>query len=367
MGSVSSPISSQTEVKPPVLDNQKERKQRGSGSLFKPSKRTNSLMGVQVLSCGSYTPDLRVTNAELEQQYGFEEGWIEQRTGILERRYAAKDQATSDLCVEAAQRAIDAGGVDKDDIDLLLVGTFSPDYLCPSTACLVQEKMGLDVAAVDLQAACSGFMYALATGMQYVATGNSILALVIGGDVNSRIVKPDDQRTAPLFGDGAGAVLLSRGTPQQGLLCYQLGSDGSGGPLLDRPIGGTARPGTDEDRAAGLQYLQMDGRNVFKWAVAAVMETIELILNECDMSPHDVSLFVLHQANYRIIKHAMEHMGIPDEKVFCNLNMYGNTSAGSIPIILDEAVQQERIQRGDTVLLCGFGAGLTWGTGLYQW
>jgi 3-oxoacyl-[acyl-carrier-protein] synthase-3 len=367
MDSLSLPISSQSEVKSPVREIQKERRTRGSGSLFKPSKRTNSLLGVQVLSCGSYTPELRVTNAELEQQYGFEEGWIEQRTGILERRYAAEGQATSDLCVEAAQRAIDAAGVNKDDIDLLLVGTFTPDFLCPSSACLVQEKMGLDVPAVDLQAACSGFMYALATGMQFVATGNSQLALVIGGDVNSRIVKPDDQRTAPLFGDGAGAVLLSRGAPHQGLLCYQLGSDGSGGPLLDRPSGGTARPGTAEDLEAGLQYLQMDGRNVFKWAVAAVMETIELVLNKSGMSPQDVSLFVLHQANVRIIKHAMDHMGIPEEKVFCNLDMYGNTSAGSIPIALDEALQQDRIRRGDTVLLCGFGAGLTWGTGLYRW
>ncbi|MCL4109048.1 UNVERIFIED_CONTAM: hypothetical protein GTU68_032171 [Idotea baltica] len=354
MDSVSSPTSSPSVVKPNG-QNQVAKKKRGSGSLFKASKRTNSLLGVQVLSCGSYVPDLRVTNAELEQQYGFEEGWIEQRTGIRERRYAAADQATSDLCVEAAQRAIDSAGVNKEDVDLLLVGTFTPDFLCPSAACLVQEKMGLDVPAVDLQAACSGFMYALATGMQYVATGNSQLALVIGGDVNSRIVQPSDQRTAPLFGDGAGAVLLSRG------------ADGSGGPMLVRPAGGTSLPSTSDNTDAGDHYLKMDGRNVFKWAVSAVMESIEMILAKSGMSASDVSLFVLHQANVRIIKHAMVNLGVPEDRVFCNLDVYGNTSGGSIPIALDEAVQQGRITRGDNVMLCGFGAGLTWGTGLYRW
>jgi 3-oxoacyl-[acyl-carrier-protein] synthase-3 len=219
---------------------------RNQNQVFRRSSRTQSLLGIQILGTGSYVPERVVTNESLEQQYGFEPGWIEQRTGISERRHAAPGEATSDMAVEAALHAIETSHVDKDDIDLLIVGTFTPDYLCPSSSCLVQERLGLDVASMDLQAACSGFMYSLVTAAQYVATGNSELALVIGADTNSRIVDPADMRTAPLFGDGAGAVLVGRGSPHQGLVCYQLGSDGSGGSLLDRPFGGTRNPSTPE-------------------------------------------------------------------------------------------------------------------------
>lgn len=331
------------------------------------SRRTSSLLGVQILGTGAYVPSSIVTNADLESRYGFDPGWIEQRTGILARRHAAPTQATSDLCVEAAQRAIRAARVDPKDVDLVLVGTFTPDFHCPSTACLVQDRLGLDAPAVDLAAACAGFMYALVTGAQYVATGNSKLALVIGGDCNSRIVDPQDQRTAPLFGDGAGAVLLGRGDAQQGLVCYQMGSDGSGGSLLDRPSGGSRQPARPEDIDAGLHYLKMDGRNVFKWAVRVLTDTIELMLEKTGLRADDVDLFVLHQANIRIINHAMQQLGIPPEKVFNNLEKYGNTSGGSIPIALDEAVQAGRIQRGDTILMSGFGGGLSWGTSLFRW
>jgi 3-oxoacyl-[acyl-carrier-protein] synthase-3 len=340
---------------------------KNSGKLFTVSNRTNSLLGVQILASGSYVPPNVVTNEELEQQYGFKPGWIEQRSGIRERRHASDDQATSDLCLEAAKRAIRAARVSPEEIDLVVVGTFSPDFHCPSTACLVQDQLGLDAPAVDLQAACSGFMYALVTGAQFVATGNSKLALVIGGDTNSRIVNPYDQRTAPLFGDGAGAVLLCRGEPHQGLLCYQLGSDGSGGSLLDRPSGGSRNPVTAQDIADGRHFLHMDGRSVFKWAVRALTDTIELVLNKSGMSVHDVSLFLIHQANIRIINYAVQQLAIPPEKVFNNLDKYGNTSGGSIPIALDEAFQAGRIHRGDTILMSGFGGGLTWGTSLFRW
>lgn len=340
---------------------------KNSGTLFKLSQRTSSLPGVQILASGSYVPDEVVTNADLEGRYGFEPGWIEQRTGILERRYAAPGQATSHMCVEAARRAIRNARVSPSDIDLVVVGTFTPDFRCPSTACLVQDALGLDAAAVDLQAACSGFMYALVTAAQYIATGNSRMALVLGGDTNSRIVNPHDQRTAPLFGDGAGAVLLTRGEPHQGLLCYQMGADGSGGPLLEMASGGTLEPSTPENVEAGRHYLSMDGRSVFKWAVRALTDTIELVLSRSGMSPHDVSQFVVHQANQRIIGYAMEQLGIPQEKVFSNLHKYGNTSAASIPLALDEAFTSGRINRGDTLLFSGFGAGLTWGTGLFRW
>lgn len=331
------------------------------------SRRTSALLGVQVVASGSYVPDLIVTNDDLREQYGFDQEWITQRTGILARRHARPDQATSDLCIEAARRAIRAGRVDPADIDLVIVGTFTPDFAFPSTACLVQDKLGLDAAAFDLQAACSGFMYALVTGAQYVASGNSKLALVIGGDCNSRVVNPHDQRTAPLFGDGAGAVLLAAGEPHQGLISYQIGADGGGGALLDRPSGGSRNPPNHADLDAGLHYLQMDGRNVFKWAVRVVTDTIELMLAKTGMSVHDVDLYVLHQANIRIIDKAIEQLGIPPEKVFNNLQKYGNTSGGSVPLALDEAFQAGRIRRGDTILLSGFGAGLTWGTSLVRW
>lgn len=335
--------------------------------LFKPSRRTNRVTGVGIKGIGAYVPDRVVTNAELESRYGFEPGWVERRTGILERRYAADDEGTSDLAVKAARSAMSNAGVTPADIDLVLVGTFTPDFTCPSTACLVQDKLGLDAPAVDLQAACSGFMYALATGAQFVATGNAKNALIIGADINSRIVEPADQGTAPLFGDGAGAVVLQGGSPEQGLICYQLGADGAGGCLLDRPVGGTARPITPELIASGQHFLKMDGRNVFKWAIKAVTETIRCVIDRAGVSVDDVKYFVLHQANIRIIDHAMDVLGIPAEKVCNNLDRVGNTSAASIPLALEEAARTRGIESGDLVLMCGFGAGLTWGTGLFRW
>jgi len=331
------------------------------------SQRTNSLLGIQILASGSYVPDQVVTNEDLQAEHGFDPDWIRQRTGILERRHAPPEQATSDLCIEAARRAIRAARVDPSEIDLVLVGTFTPDFNCPSTACLVQDKLGLDAPAVDLQAACSGFIYAMVTGAQYVATGNSKLALVIGGDCNSRIVDPQDQRIAPLFGDGAGAVLMASGEPHQGLICYQMGSDGSGGALLQCAAGGTRNPVTIDDIEAGRHYLNMDGRTVFKWAVRVLTDTIDLVLSKSGMSIHDVSLFLMHQANQRIIDAAVSQLGIDPDRVFNNLEKYGNTSGGSIPLALDEAFAAGRVNRGDTILMCGFGAGLTWGTTLFRW
>lgn len=324
-------------------------------------------MGVQIVGSGSYVPENIVTNADLRERYGFDPDWIEQRTGIFARRHASRDQATSDLAVEAAKRAIDNAGVQAADIDLLVVGTFTPDHLCPSTACIVQEKLGLDVPAFDLSAACSGFVYSLATASQYVATGNSKLALVIGADCCSRIVNPLDKKIAPLFGDGAGAVLVSRGSAEQGLLSYQLGSDGGGGPLLECSAAGTRNPVSIDDITAGRQFLNMDGKNVFMWAVRVVEDTIRLLLEKSGTRLEDVSHFFLHQANARILDHVVEKLGVPREKVLMQVDRYGNTSAGSIPLVLDEASRAGRIRSGDTVLMCGFGAGLTWGTALFRW
>jgi 3-oxoacyl-[acyl-carrier-protein] synthase-3 len=339
----------------------------GKAGTFTLRRKTCSLMGVQIVGTGSYVPDNVVTNADLLRENGFDPEWIEQRSGILERRRAPADQATSDLCVEAAKRAIAAAGLQAKDIDLLIVGTFTPDHFCPSTACLVQDRLGLACPAFDLSAACSGFMYALSTGSQFVATGNAATALVLGADTNTRFMNPTDQRTFPLFGDGAGAAVITRGTPKQGLLRYQLGADGGGGPLLVIPAGGTREPSSPESVQAGRQYVQMDGRSVFKWAVRALTDTVQLVLEESKLTVNDVSLYLLHQANQRIIDAAVDALGIPADRVFNNIQRYGNTSGGSVPIALDEAYRAGRIHPGDTLLLSGFGAGLTWGTALFRW
>ena len=210
-------------------------------------------------------------------------------------------------------------------------------------------------------------MYALTTAGQYIATGNAKTALVIGADTNSRFMNPLDQRVYPLFGDGAGAAIVTSGGKGQGLLRYQLGADGGGGPLLVIPGGGTRVPASTEMIQAGDQYVKMDGRQVFKWAVRALSDTVALVLKEAGLSVHDVSLYLLHQANIRIIDAAVDQLGIPKEKVFNNIQRYGNTSGGSIPIALDEAFRAGRIKPGDTLLMCGFGAGLTWGTALFRW
>ena len=210
-------------------------------------------------------------------------------------------------------------------------------------------------------------MYALSTAAQYVATGNATTALALGADTNTRFMNPTDQRTFPLFGDGAGAAVVARGTPKQGLLCYQLGADGGGGPLLVIPAGGTREPTTVDSVEAGRQFVQMDGRSVFKWAVRALTDTVQLVLEQSNLGVNDVSLYVLHQANQRIIDAAVEALGIPTERVFNNIQRYGNTSGASVPIALDEAFRAGRIHAGDTLLLSGFGAGLTWGTALFRW
>src|SRR3984957_1111980 len=225
------------------------------------------LTGVRVVGTGSYVPDGIVTNDHLHQRFGFDSDWIVKRTGILERRHALPHQATSDLCYQASRRCIEQAGVKASDIDMLLLATFTPDMSFPSTACLVQDQLKLNCPAVDLQAACAGFMYALITGAAYVASGASDMALIIGGDANSRVVNPNDIKTYPLFGDGAGAVLLTRGRPNQGPLSYSMGADGSGGALLSRPACGTRIPRSPELLAKGLHFMHMDARAVFRWAV----------------------------------------------------------------------------------------------------
>jgi 3-oxoacyl-[acyl-carrier-protein] synthase-3 len=324
-------------------------------------------MGLRVVGTGKYVPDMVVGNDHLHARLGFDSDWIVKRTGILERRHAAAHQATSDLCVEAANDLFAKTGRSAKDCDLLVLGTFTPDMSFPSTACIVQDRLGLVGPAIEVEAACAGFMYALVTAAAYVKSGASDRALVIGGDTNSRVLDPSDIKTYPLFGDGAGAVFVERGRPDQGILAYSMGSDGAGGPLLQRETCGSRLPPTPELLAAGKHFMTMDGYRVFKWAVNILCDTINDVLRAAGLTVDDVSLFVAHQANIRIINAAIDALNIPRSKVFNNLEKYGNTSAGSIPIALDEAAAEGKFKEGDLVVLSGFGAGLAWGTAVVRW
>lgn len=325
-----------------------------------------SLTGVRVLATGSYVPENVVRNEDLAA-LGFDDEWILQRTGIRERRHAPLDQSTSDLAVEAAKQCIERADIDPKEIDLLLLGTMTPDHLLPATACTVQDRLGLRCPAMDISAACAGFLYSMITGMQFVATGCSKYALVIGADCNSRVMDPADKKTYPLFGDGAGAVLLAPGAPEQGMLSYTLGADGSGMELLYRPMGGARTP-FDELKLEGRPYfVQMDGRPVFKWAIRLLEDTCKAVVHEAGLKLDDIDLWVLHQANVRIIDAAVDALGIDREKVVIHLDRYGNTSGGSVPIALDESVQAGRIRPGSKIVMSGFGAGLSWGTTVFRW
>jgi 3-oxoacyl-[acyl-carrier-protein] synthase-3 len=322
-------------------------------------------MGLRIIGTGSYVPDSVVTNDHLHARLGFDSEWIFKRTGIMERRHALPHQATSDICVEAAQRCVESARIDPKLIDLCVVATFTPDMSFPSTACLVQDRMKLCCAAIEVEAACAGFMYALITGAAYVLSGASDLALIVGGDCNSRIMNPTDIKTYPLFGDGAGAVLLTRGRPDQGILSYSLGADGSGGDLLSRPVCGSRCPPTREN--LDRQFMYMDGRAVFRWATNILTDTIKDVLTASNLKPDDIDLYIPHQANIRIINAAVDVLHIDRSKVFNNLDRYGNTSAGSIPLALDEAIQEGRLKDGQLLCLSGFGAGLAWGTAVLRW
>jgi 3-oxoacyl-[acyl-carrier-protein] synthase-3 len=324
-------------------------------------------MGVRVAGTGKYVPDAVVSNDHLHARLGFDSDWIVKRTGILERRHALPHQATSDLCVEAANDCFAKSGYGPKDIDLLVLGTFTPDMSFPSTAAIVQDRLKLVGPAVEVEAACAGFMYALITAAAYILSGASDRALVIGGDTNSRVLDPDDIKTYPLFGDGAGAVILERGRPDQGILSYSMGADGAGGPLLLREACGSRTPPTPELIAAKKHFMVMDGRAVFKWAVAILHDTIQDVLTASGKAVEDVDLYVAHQANIRIINAAIDTLHIPRSKVFNNLEKYGNTSAGSIPIALDEALAEGRLKPGQLAVLSGFGAGLAWGTAILRW
>ena len=324
--------------------------------------------GFQVVSVGSAVPPRIVTNADLAH-LGCDPEWIRTRSGITERRHADPGTATSDLAVAAAEAALADRPELRERIDLLVLGTFTPDTCIPSTACLVQDRLDITAPAMDVTAACAGFAYALVTASQFLAAGSSNLALVIGADTNSRVVNPQDLKTWPLFGDGAGAVLLERvdSTPDApGLLAWSLGADGRGGDLLVCPMSGSRQPVTAAGVAAGDQFMKMDGRAVFKWAIRLAEENIRSVVERSELSLDDIDLFVLHQANLRIIDGIRDALGLPEDRFLVNLDRYGNTSSGSIPLAVDEAWRSGRIGPGNTVVICGFGGGLAWGSGVWK-
>ena len=321
-----------------------------------------------IISVGSYVPERVLTNAELEKIVDTSDEWITSRTGIKERRIAAQDEYTSDMAANAALRALKNGGIMPDQVDLIIVATITPDMPFPATACLVQQKIGARrAAAFDVEAACSGFIYALEIGQQFITSHTYDTVLVIGAEKLSSIVDWKDRNTCVLFGDGAGAAVLQHRHDGQGLLTACMGADGDKAELLCMPGGGSRCPATTESVAAGLHHLRMDGKETFKSAVNAMYTAGREALRRCEIDISQIKCVIPHQANRRIIDAVCERLGVKPEQVFVNLDRYGNTSAASVAIALDEAVQSGRILRGDLVLMVVFGAGLTWAAAVIEW
>lgn len=328
--------------------------------------RLGRLTGIEIASTGSYVPEIIVANEDLAA-LGCDSDWIVQRTGILERRRAKPEQATSDLALKAVERCLGRTNTSAAEIDLIIVATVTPDHATPSTACHLQKQLGCVAPAMDVSAACAGFMYALVTAGHFLNSGGAKCALVVGAEVMTRTVNPNDKRTMPLFGDGAGAVLLRTSSDRsKGLLSYTLGAEGCGGQMLCIPGGGSRTPLSEKTLSSGEHFLRMEGRAVFKWAVRVVADSTRDCLTHANLSVRDLDVFILHQANARIIDAAVADFGIDRERVFVNVDRYGNTSAASIPLALDEARTAGRIRADNKVLLCGFGAGLAWGTAILQ-
>ena len=321
-----------------------------------------------IIGVGSYVPERVLTNADLTRMVDTSDEWILTRTGIRERRLAAPDQYTSDLAAEAAKRALANAGVPPEKVDLIIVATITPDMPFPNTACLVQQKIGAPrAAAFDIEAACSGFIYGLEIGQQFIMSRTYETVLVIGAEKLSTITDWQDRNTCVLFGDGAGAAVLQNRPNSHGLLTTCMGADGSKGSLLCMPGGGSRQPATPESVQARLHYLKMDGKETFKNAVTAMVQAGQEALRRCEVDIKQIKCIIPHQANRRILDAVAERLGAAPEQVFMNLDKYGNTSAASVAIALDEAVKQGRIQRGDLVLLVVFGAGFTWAAAVIEW
>jgi 3-oxoacyl-[acyl-carrier-protein] synthase-3 len=322
---------------------------------------------VSITGIGSHAPARVMKNDELAQIVDTSDEWIVERTGIRERRVAAPEEALSDLARPAAEAALRHAGLPASAVDLIVVATVTPDMLFPSTGAILADQLGAkDAAAYDLSAGCTGFVYALVQAHGMVASGLVEHALVVGGDVLSKVVDWEDRSTCVLFGDGAGAVVLER-VPEGGFLGFELGADGSGGSQLYMPAGGSRAPATAETVAERQHFAKMNGREVFKFATRVLVDSAEKVLDECDVPVEEIDVYVPHQANVRIIDHARKKLGIPEERTVVNVDRFGNTSSGSIPLALGDAEADGRLKEGEMVLMTGMGAGLTWGSALIEW
>jgi 3-oxoacyl-[acyl-carrier-protein] synthase-3 len=322
---------------------------------------------ISITGLGWHVPEKVLTNDDIAELVDTSDEWIVARTGIRERRVAGPDEAMTDLALPAARQALAAAGVDPADLDLIVVATVTPDTMFPTTSALLADMLGAPkAAAYDLLAGCTGFMYAVAQAYGMVAAGLSQKALVVGGDVLSKLVDWHDRSTCVLFGDGAGAVVIEP-VERGGFLGFELGADGGGGIHLQLPAGGSRLPTTEETVAAGQHYVQMNGPEVFRFATRVLVSSAEQVLEACGLTIDDVDVYVPHQANVRIIDHAVRKLGVPPERVVVNVDRYGNTSSGSIPLALADAVEDGRLRPGQVVLMTGMGAGLTWGSGVIEW
>ena len=321
-----------------------------------------------ILSVGSYVPEKVLTNADIAKVVDTSDEWITTRTGIKERRIASEEESTSHLATNAARDALEKGGIRAEDLDLIIVATITPDMAFPATACIVQRMLGaFNAAAFDLEAACSGFIYALEIGQQFIMSQTCNTVLVIGAEKLSTIIDWKDRNTCVLFGDGAGAAILQNRPGAHGLLTTAMGSDGRKGDLLSMPAGGSRIPATEESVRKRLHFLRMDGRETFKNAVNAMCRAAREVMERCQLEISQIKHIIPHQANERIISAVSDRLRATRDQLFINLHKYGNTSAASVAIALDEAVTSGRVKRDDLVLLIVFGAGLTWGAAVIEW
>jgi len=315
----------------------------------------------RIIGTGSYLPEKILSNLDLESMVDTSDEWIQTRTGIKQRHIAAPGQMTSDLAMEASRNAIDAAGIQASDIDLVIVATTTPDMIFPSTACILQNKLGISGSpAFDVQAVCSGFIYALATADMFVSSGKSRNALVVGSEICSRIIDWNDRSTCVLFGDGAGAVVLTQ-DQKPGILSSHLHADGSYNQVLSAPAS------IHSGKMQGTPFITMEGGTVFKFAVKVLEEAVSEALHANSLQPSDIDWLIPHQANIRIITSTAKKLGIPEEKVVATVAQHGNTSAASVPLALDQAVRDGRIQSSQYVVLEGVGGGFTWGSILLRW
>ncbi|PLX15293.1 MAG: 3-oxoacyl-ACP synthase [Candidatus Muiribacterium halophilum] len=326
------------------------------------------MYGVKITGTGRYLPEKEVSNFDMEKMVDTTDEWIRSRSGIEKRRFVAEDQATSDMAFIASKKALEKAGVRPEELDMIIVGTYTPDMPFPSVACMIQGRLGAKNAwAYDLQAACSGFVFSLITASQFIKAGSHKKILVVGGDTSSSILDFEDRTSCVLFGDGAGAVVIEPCEEGKGIIDYVAGADGTGAEYIEMPAGGSRNPASHETVEKRMHYFKMNGKEVFKFSTRALPAMIKEILERNSIAADQIKLLIPHQANIRIIQSGAKKAGIPKENIFVNLDKYGNTVAGTIPIALDEALEQGRIKEGDLVLLSGFGGGLTWGTLLIRW